>query len=122
MILSNKKSHSVSEILERFKRVHGIKTDVELAKIFGLRPNTIAMWKMRNYIDLNLIVKHSKYSLDYIIRGIDVEYMNKSQIVNEPKLEYTNSDLEKKLHELELENAELKGQVKILKELLLNKG
>lgn len=119
--MSNINSLDVKNILKRFKKVHGIKTDAELARILGVKPNTIAMWKVRNYIDMNLLIAHNLHSLDYIIMGRKYEG-DKSHYVSEQQNNYTaDINLKHKIKRLELENAELKGQVKILKELLMNK-
>ncbi len=105
--MSKEDSLNAVEILQRFKKAHGITKDIELARLLGIKRATLAMWKKRNYVDLRLIALHSNHSLDYIIKGNDL-----------PK----TKDLKTQLHELELENAELRGQIKILKELLLKRN
>ena len=69
--MSSKNSLDVNKIIERTRSALNIRTDAELAKVLNLRPNTIAMWKTRGYVDLHAILTICKHvSADWLIYGI----------------------------------------------------
>lgn len=51
-----KKSPNATFVLEKLKRHLQIKTNIELASILQVKPNTISTWKKRNSLDYELIV------------------------------------------------------------------
>lgn len=45
-----------NEILDSIKEIRGIKKDVELARLFGVKPNVLSTWRSRNTIPYQEIV------------------------------------------------------------------
>lgn len=57
-------------ILDRIKRLYGIKSNRDLATFFGVSPQTISNWYLRNTIDYDLVLSKCKgVSLDLLIWG-----------------------------------------------------
>jgi len=50
------KPHTAIAIIKRLKNKLKLKTDVELSKALGVRPNTISTWKKRNSVDNEAIM------------------------------------------------------------------
>lgn len=52
-------------LLQRLKELTGIRTDVELSDVLGIKPNTLSTWKKRNTLDYKKVLEtcHS-YRLD----------------------------------------------------------
>lgn len=51
-----KKSPDASFILKKLKNYLQVRTNIELADLLGIKPNTISTWKKRNSMDYELIV------------------------------------------------------------------
>ncbi len=51
-----KKSPNATLVLERLKKHLQIRTNIDLANILNVKPNTISTWKKRNSMDYELIV------------------------------------------------------------------
>ncbi|RAV29923.1 LexA family transcriptional regulator [Sinomicrobium soli] len=51
-----KKSLNATFILEKLKKHLQVKTNIELAEILEVKPNTISTWKKRNSMDYELVV------------------------------------------------------------------
>ncbi|MBC9797600.1 LexA family transcriptional regulator [Sinomicrobium weinanense] len=51
-----KKSLNATFVLEKLKKYLQVKTNIELASILQVKPNTISTWKKRNSLDYELIV------------------------------------------------------------------
>ena len=47
----------VTAILARIQRALNIASDAESAKLFGVKPVTVAAWKSRNSMPLELVVQ-----------------------------------------------------------------
>ena len=58
---------NTNEVLAKLKRLLGIKTDLQLANMFGVKPNTISTWKSRDtmqYSKIILLCKEHKIDLN----------------------------------------------------------
>jgi hypothetical protein len=73
---------SIDEILNKIKEIKGIKTDTDLAKLFGLKPNAVTNWRKRGTIPYEHLVslcEKERLSLMWLLTGqvptkyIDVE-------------------------------------------------
>ena len=70
MTTAIKKSLDVNKILDRLREYLGLKSDAEVAKFFGVRPNTVSMWRKRNKMDFEaLLTRSDEIDLPYIIYG-----------------------------------------------------
>jgi len=59
------------KILQRIKKAYNIKTDADLARFLGLKPNTLAMQKKRNAVDLDRIFKKCEdLNKNWLVDGI----------------------------------------------------
>ncbi|MBI5634896.1 MAG: helix-turn-helix domain-containing protein [Nitrospirae bacterium] len=68
--MSTEKSHDVNDVIKRLKIAYGFKSDAALADFLGVKPNTIATWKIRKYIDWNLIfAKCDDVSASWLLTG-----------------------------------------------------
>ncbi|NPV35104.1 MAG: hypothetical protein HPY80_00390 [Bacteroidales bacterium] len=66
----NLSQNAIFFIIERLKTYFQIVTDIELAKILGIKPNTISTWRNRNSIDWNLIfAKCENINLNWLLTG-----------------------------------------------------
>ncbi|MDD4197604.1 MAG: helix-turn-helix domain-containing protein [Syntrophorhabdaceae bacterium] len=57
----------VTAILARIQRALNIASDAELAKLFGVKPVTVAAWKSRNSMPLELVVQLA------VVEGLNLE-------------------------------------------------
>lgn len=60
------------EFLERFKEIHGVSTDAQLAKALGKSPSSIHNWRKRGNIPIDECLEVAKLkgvSLDWLILG-----------------------------------------------------
>ncbi len=55
--MQKKKPINVNIILKRLKSLLGISTDVQMAELLQVKPNTLSTWKQRNSIDYKLIIE-----------------------------------------------------------------
>ncbi|MGE4496310.1 MAG: helix-turn-helix domain-containing protein [Deferribacterales bacterium] len=64
------KSQNATLVIERLKKVKGLHSDVELAQLLEIKPNTVSTWKKRNSLDYEKIfsVCHDQ-DLNWIING-----------------------------------------------------
>ncbi len=51
---------SVAEVIKKLKSLLGIKTDLELAKLINVKPNTISSWKSRETLQYDTIIELCK--------------------------------------------------------------
>lgn len=59
------------KILQRIKKAYNIKTDADLARFLDLKPNTLAMQKKRNAVDLDRIFKKCEdLNKNWLVDGI----------------------------------------------------
>lgn len=66
------KGHTDYELLERFKLIHGVSTDAELAKLLGKSNSSIHNWRKRGNIPLGDCVEAARQagvSLDWLMLG-----------------------------------------------------
>lgn len=65
-------SHSLASVLARLKQLTGSATDVQLARVLDVSPQTLSSWKVRDSIPYSLCVsiakKHS-CTLDWLLLG-----------------------------------------------------
>jgi len=52
---TNKSFPNADNIIDKLKLFYNLSSDAALAKILNIRPNTLAIWKMRNSVDLKKI-------------------------------------------------------------------
>ncbi len=65
-----KENINKSLILDRIKRLYGLNSNRELATFFGVSPQTISNWYLRNTIDYDLVLSKCKgVNLDLLIWG-----------------------------------------------------
>lgn len=65
--------HTDFKILERFKKIHGVTTDTELAKLLGKSSSSIHNWRKRGNIPLDECVTAARekgVSLDWLMLGV----------------------------------------------------
>lgn len=55
----------VRKVIERAKIALGVSTDTELAKLLGVKQNTISAWKTRGNIDLVSIIMLMGHGLSW---------------------------------------------------------
>lgn len=68
--MSTQNPIDVKAVLDRAKLALGLKTDTELAKRLGIKPNTVATWRSRGSIDLNTVFANCKdISADWLLFG-----------------------------------------------------
>lgn len=71
MTYSDDPSHS-NNVLRRLKVSLGIKTDLQLAEYFDIKPTTISSWKSRNTLDYQKIIeKCENVNLNWLFKGED---------------------------------------------------
>ena len=64
---------STAEIIERIKLSKGLRSDGEVARALGIKPQTLATSKMRSSIPFEAIIglcDREGYSLDFLVRGV----------------------------------------------------
>lgn len=64
---------STAEIIERIKLSKGLRSDGEVARALGIKPQTLATSKMRGSIPFEAIIAfcdREGYSLDFLVRGL----------------------------------------------------
>jgi hypothetical protein len=69
--MSTKKIDLV-DLIKRLKKLYSVKTDYEVADIIGLNRSTLAGWKKRNYVNVDLmldICKAKNISEDWLLFG-----------------------------------------------------
>ena len=49
---------TANKIIDKLKHFYDITSDIHLAELLDVRPNTIAIWKVRNSIDLERVIVH----------------------------------------------------------------
>lgn len=67
------KSHTDHDLLERFKLIHGVTTDAELAKLLGKSNSSVHNWRKRGSIPLGECVEAARQtgvSLDWLMMGV----------------------------------------------------
>lgn len=109
------------QILNRFKKIKNISSDVLLAQYLGISRGTLSNWKARNSLDFELLFsKCERESLHWLITGEGEMYFNSQPDDNHlPTVESTIStdaltmiaDLARENGQLQAENAELKKEV-----------
>ncbi len=70
--MSNKKALDVESIIERVKECVGVKTNLELSDLLGIKQNTVSAWKKRGNIDLASIItlcEPTGVSMDWLLYG-----------------------------------------------------
>jgi len=104
-------------IFARMKRVLGLQKSKDLAEKLGVRPNILGTWKTRNTIPYELILsKCSEWNINPMQFFFDTEYLQNA--VSETSPSYGNAAGCVSCKALEIECSELRGQVKLLRELL----
>lgn len=76
------------EIIEFIKELKGLRTDADVAEALGMRPGTLATAKSRDSIPYRELVDFCDsegYSLDLILRGMEVEELSEYHAVREPE-------------------------------------
>ncbi|MDA8156007.1 MAG: helix-turn-helix domain-containing protein [Actinomycetota bacterium] len=64
---------STAEIIERIKLAKGLRSDGDVARALGIKPQTLATSKMRSSIPFEAIIglcDREGYSLDFLVRGV----------------------------------------------------
>jgi len=64
-------------IIEKMKKLIGIKLDHELAEYFGKHKSTIATWRKRNIVPSNVIIEFCKKE------GLSLQEFDNSNILNQ---------------------------------------
>ena len=109
------------QILNRFKEVKKISSDVLLAQYLGISRGTLSNWKARNSLDFDLLFSKCEHeSLHWLITGEGEMYYN-GHVNSEPiqSIDYKANkdaltmiaDLARENGQLQAENAELKKEV-----------
>lgn len=109
------------QILNRFKEIKNISSDVLLAQYLGISRGTLSNWKARNSLDFELLFSKCEHeSLHWLITGEGEMYFNSQPDDNHlPTVESTIStdaltmiaDLARENGQLQAENAELKKEL-----------
>jgi hypothetical protein len=108
-------------IFLRMKRVLGLQKNKDLAEKLGVSPNILGTWKTRNTIPFELIIsKCSEWRIDPMQFFFDTA--NLQNAVCEPSTPYGDDAGCASCKSLEVECSELRGQVKLLRELLAEQG
>lgn len=87
-----------NEIILKLKQLLGYKTDLELAKLMGVKPNTISSWKTRNTLQFETVIeicKQNKIDLNELflsnpnaVFNIDIENRRVKMISVDHQIEY----------------------------------
>lgn len=62
----------VIHVFERLKAAMQLKNDAALARVLGVKPSKLSVWKLRNYIPYKILTtycSHNNLNLDWIIHG-----------------------------------------------------
>lgn len=97
-LLKIKGMQSAKGVIKRLKELLKIKTDLELATILGVKPNTISSWKKRNSLQFETIIELCKEN------NIDLNELFYSDVVN------YKSEKQKNSKEVKLVSSELHFQ------------
>lgn len=63
--MQENKSQNAIDVIDRLKKLLKLKTDIQLAELLNIKPNTISTWKKRNSLDYEAIISISElYELD----------------------------------------------------------
>lgn len=83
----------ISPIIKRIKDVSGLRTDADVAKKLGLKPNTLAERKTRDSIPFEEIFRfcvQNEIYLDWLLTGLGPKFKSKqSDIASESQAEYS---------------------------------
>lgn len=74
------------DILSRIKKMSGVKTDSQVAKLLGLKPNTLAERKSRNsipYEELFIFSNKNNLNSDWLLTGEGPKYRTERKEVKE---------------------------------------
>jgi hypothetical protein len=108
-------------IFARMKRVLGLQKNKDLADKLGVAPNILGTWKTRNTIPYELIInKCSEWNISPMQFFFDAGNLHNEVYESSP--EYGNNGSCVSCKSLESECSELRGQVKLLRELLSEQG
>lgn len=108
-------------IFSRMKRVLGLQKNKDLAEKLGVAPNILGTWKTRNTIPYELILSKCKeWDLNPMQFFFDTNYLHNAVYESSP--EYGNNGNCASCKSLKNECSELRGQVKLLRELLAEQG
>lgn len=86
---------SAKGVIKRLKEFLKIKTDLELATILGVKPNTISSWKKRNSLQFETIIdlsKKNKIDLNELFYSDVVNYKSEKQ-KNSKEVKLVSSEL-----------------------------
>jgi len=97
--MSSKKHHNCEEILARAKSFLGVTTNKDLARLLGVKENSVSTWKKRGTLDIGKILLKCE--------GIDQNWLLTGQ-GNPSQNPITNS----KIEEVEMLKDELIAQMK----------
>lgn len=119
------KNINTVDILKRIKSIKGLKTDKSLAEYLGVSSGVLSNWKVRNSIDLTIIVeKCSDIDLNYIIHGVDREKNNEIE-KEQPEVEEKKLTTIERFHKLKNDErlsleefSHLKAKIARLEDLL----
>lgn len=116
--MTKEKAQNAIFILERFKALLDIDSDIHLATYLNVKPNTISSWRKRNSLDYSLIIakcEEKKLDLNYV-------FLNKTSTLTELDSEIKETNKENKALEIALLNRttieDLKCQIEAFKTLL----
>jgi len=111
------KNMDITLIINKLKEHLNIKFDKELADFLGIKPNTVATWKKRNTIDIDIIMsKCDLIDANWLLTGKGnmlknkYDYDYKTDIVEEP------SNIDTELSPLERTLRSKEETINILKE------
>lgn len=77
--MSEEKQKSI--VLDRIKEAYKLKSNAELARFLGVKPNTISNWYARNSIDYDIVFsKCEGTNLDWLINGISKSHITSETI------------------------------------------
>jgi hypothetical protein len=94
--LTNKNSHIVKEIVDRYKKVHNLKTYVDAAERLGISQSALSNQISRGSLNIDLLIESSDpdVNLHWLIKGEGPMRINQNThkaYVNELIVDYENS-------------------------------
>ncbi len=93
-----------SLIINKIKNHLNIKTDKDFAEYLDIKPTTLAMWRSRNTLDVELIFTKCEFlNPEFLLTGKGDVLKKGTSTVMEESPEYGNSDLKKKIPLYEVE-------------------
>ena len=102
--MSSKTSHNANILLDRLKVAYNFKSDSQLSKFLGVKPNTISTWRERNSINFKLILaKCDDLNLNWLFTGEGPMFREEERNLQE-RIQELEAELKK------MEEAEEEGE------------